>query len=75
MPPLIGEGKSMEHPAFHNQDLIPIMTTFELKEVSDIMEIKRSLTATIEYLENRESTIFTSVRARAPKVTGDSDGR
>ena len=64
----------MEHRAFRNQDLIPAMTTLELKEISDIREIKRSLTATIEYLESRESNIFQAVRARAPKAAGDSNG-
>ena len=62
----------MEHPAFQNQDLIPIMTTLELKEVSDIKEIKRSLNATIRYLENRESSIFAVVRDRLPKQGGES---
>ena len=62
----------MEHPAFQNQDLIPAMTTLELKEVSDIKEIKRSLNATIRYLENRESSIFAVVRARLPKEGGES---
>jgi hypothetical protein len=57
----------MEHPAFQNQDLIPIMTTLELKEISDIKEIKRSLNATINYLESRESSIFAVVRARVPQ--------
>lgn len=60
----------MEHPAFQNQDLIPVMTTLELKEISDIREIKRSLAATINYLENRESTFFTAVRTRSSKVAG-----
>lgn len=57
----------MEHPAFQNQDLIPIMSTIELKEISDIKEIKRSLSATIRYLSNRENSIFSAVRARLPK--------
>ena len=56
-----------EYPAFQNQDLIPIMSTIELKEISDIKEIKRSLCATISYLESRESSIFAAVRARLPK--------
>ncbi len=63
---------SMEHPAFQNQDLIPAMTTHELKEISDIKEIKRSLNATIRYLENRESSIFAVVRDRLPKQGGES---
>lgn len=54
----------MEHPGFLNQDLIPAMSLAELKEVSDIKEIKRSLYATISYLENRERAIFSTVRAR-----------
>jgi hypothetical protein len=62
----------MEHPAFQNQDLIPAMTTLELKEISDIKEIKRSLNATIRYLENRESSIFAVVRDRLPKQGGES---
>lgn len=61
----------MEHPSFQNQDLIPAMSTIELKEISDIEEIKRSLNATIGYLENRESSIFAVVRARLPKGTSD----
>ena len=54
----------MEHPAFQNQDLIPAMSTGELKEISDIKEIKRSLNATIVFLENRERAIFQAARAR-----------
>ena len=64
MPPLKDGGISMDHPAFWNQDLIPAMSPIELKEISDIKEIKRSLNATIIYLENRERSIFSAVRAR-----------
>ncbi len=60
----------MDHPAFRNQDLIPTMTTLELKEVSDIREMKRSLTATIDYLEIREQVIFAMARGRTSNAAG-----
>jgi len=63
----------MEHPAFQNQDLIPTISTIELKEVSDIREIKRSLNATIEYLENRESAIFSAARTRQGGPVNEAD--
>jgi hypothetical protein len=57
---------SLDHPndAFENQDLIPHLNVNELRELSNLKEMRRSLLATICYFEERESSIFTEVRIR-----------
>lgn len=49
---------------FKNQDVIPYLTTEELRELSNLKELKRSNIATLRYFEEREGTIFTMARAR-----------
>jgi hypothetical protein len=58
------EGKTMEHPAFKNQDIIGKLTTQECMELSNLKEMRQSLTATIDYLEKREGIIFSEARTR-----------
>ena len=50
--------------AFENQDLIPHLNVNELRELSNLKEMRRSLLATICYFEERESSIFTEARIR-----------
>jgi hypothetical protein len=53
--------------AFENQDIINLLSTEELRELSNLKEMRRSLTAVIGYMQERESGIFKAVRARLPK--------
>lgn len=50
--------------AFANQDVIKFLTTLECMELSNLKEMRRSLAATIDYLDGRESVIFQAVRVR-----------
>jgi hypothetical protein len=52
---------------FENQNLIPYLTTEELRELSGLKELKRSNIATLRYFEEREGAIFKAVRSRLPK--------
>lgn len=49
---------------FENQDIIHLLTTEELRELSGLKELKRSNIATLRYFEEREGAIFRAVRAR-----------
>jgi hypothetical protein len=53
--------------AFENQDIINLLSTEELRELSNLKEMRRSLTAVIDYMQEREGGIFKAVRARLPK--------
>jgi hypothetical protein len=57
----------MEHPAFQNQDIIKFLTTEELRILSNLKEMRRSLAAIINHFEQEEGAIFVAVRARLPK--------
>ena len=52
---------------FANQDVIPYLTTEELRELSNLKELTRSNIATLRYFEEREGAIFKAARARVPK--------
>lgn len=52
---------------FENQDVIPFLTTEELRELSNLKELRRSTSAALTYFEEREGAIFKSARARLPK--------
>ena len=52
---------------FANQDIIKHLTTSECRELSNLKEMKRSTTAVLLYLEEREGVIFSTVRARVPE--------
>jgi hypothetical protein len=68
--PSIERGKNMslrDYPSndpFENQDIINFLTTEELRELSNLKELKQSNIATLKYFEEREGTIFKVVRAR-----------
>jgi hypothetical protein len=49
---------------FENQDIIPYLTTEELRELSNLKELTRSNIATMRYFEEREGAIFSAARAR-----------
>jgi len=52
---------------FQNQDVIPYLTTEELRELSNLKELTRSNIATLRYFEEREGTIFKAARTRMPE--------
>ena len=52
---------------FANQDVIPFLTTDELRELSNLKELRVSNAATLRYFEEREGAIFKAARARVPK--------
>ncbi len=52
---------------FENQYIIQFLTTEELRELSNLKELRRSTTAALTYFEEREGAIFSTVRARLPK--------
>jgi len=56
----------MDHPndVFENQDLIPHLNVNELRELSNLKEMRRSLAAVIDYFEERQSVIFAEARIR-----------
>ena len=49
---------------FENQDVIPYLTTEELRELSNLKELTRSNIATMRYFEERGSTIFKAAKSR-----------
>jgi len=49
---------------FENQDVIPYLTTEELRELSNLKELTRSTIGTLKYFEEREGAIFSAARAR-----------
>jgi hypothetical protein len=76
--PSIERGKNMplrDYPSsdpFQNQDVIPFLTTEELRELSNLKELTRSNIATLRYFEEREGAIFKAGRDRiSPKGTSD----
>jgi hypothetical protein len=52
---------------FENQDVIPYLNVEELRELSNLKELRVSHIATLRYFEERESSIFSAARARLPK--------
>lgn len=52
---------------FQNQDVIPFLTTEELRELSNLKELKLSGIAALRYFEEREGVIFKAARARVPE--------
>jgi len=52
---------------FDNQDVIPYLTTEDLRELSNLKELRISNAATLRYFEEREVAIFKAARARLPK--------
>jgi len=52
---------------FENQDVIPYLTVEELRELSNLKELRRSTTAALTYFEEREGAVFKAARARLPK--------
>jgi len=55
---------------FKNQDVIPYLTTVELRELSNLKELKRSTTAALIYFEEREGAIFSTARTRITDAGG-----
>ncbi len=55
---------------FKNQDVIPYLTTEELRELSNLKELKRSNIATLNYFEEREGAIFSTARTRIADAGG-----
>jgi hypothetical protein len=49
---------------FENQDIIHLLTTEELRELSNLKELRVSNIATLRYFEEREGVIFKAARAR-----------
>ena len=59
---------SMDYPdAFANQDIIHLLTVDELRELSNLKELRRSTSAILHYFEEREGAIFSAARARVPE--------
>ena len=55
----------MDYPdAFENQDIIHLLTVDELRELSNLKELRRSTSAILHYFEERESSIFSAARIR-----------
>jgi hypothetical protein len=52
---------------FENQDVINLLTVDELRELSNLKELRVSNIATLRYFEEREGAIFKAARARLPK--------
>jgi hypothetical protein len=50
--------------AFENQDIIHLLTVDELRELSNLKELRRSVTATLNYFNEREGSIFAAARNR-----------
>jgi len=57
---------------FENQDVIPFLTMEELRELSNLKELRVSNIATLRYFEEREGVIFKQARTRIPPK-GNSD--
>jgi hypothetical protein len=59
---------TLDHPndAFHNQDIVHLLTVDELRELSNLKELRRSTTATLSYFQEREKYIFSQARTRQP---------
>ncbi len=57
---------------FENQDIIHLLTVEELRELSNLKELRRSTLAIMNYWEEREGVIFKEARARVPQQ-GSSD--
>ena len=56
---------SMDYPdAFANQDIIHLLTVDELRELSNLKELRRSTSAILHYFEEREGAIFAAARTR-----------
>ncbi len=56
---------SKDHPdAFENQDIIHLLTVDELRDLSNLKEMRRSLAAITRYFEEREGAIFQAARSR-----------
>lgn len=52
---------------FENQDVIPFLTTEELRTLSNLKEMRRSLAAIINHFEQEEGNIFKAARSRVPE--------
>lgn len=52
---------------FENQDIIHLLTVDELRELSNLKELRRSTSAILHYFEEREGAIFSAARTRTSK--------
>lgn len=57
---------SQENPndAFANQDILHLLTVNELRELSNLKELMRSVRAVLNYFQERESEVFKTARTR-----------
>ena len=53
--------------ALGNEDVIDFLSSEELKELHKLNEMRRSLAAVGDYLNDQESIIFKTARGRAPE--------
>lgn len=49
---------------FENQDIIHLLTTEELRDLSNFKEMRRSLGLIIRHFEEKEGAIFQAARAK-----------
>lgn len=63
----------MDHQAFRNQDIVSKLTTAECMQLSNLKEMRRSLMAIIEYMNQEESAIFAEARARQGGPVNEAD--
>lgn len=63
---------SQENPndAFANQDILHLLTVTELRELSNIKEMCRSVRAVLNYFIERESEVFKTARTRISDAGG-----
>jgi hypothetical protein len=61
-----GKNMSQENPndAFANQDILHLLTVNELRELSNLKELMRSVRAVLNYFQERESEVFKTARTR-----------
>jgi hypothetical protein len=50
--------------AFANQDILHLLTVSELRELSNLKELMRSVRAVLNYFQERESEVFKTARTR-----------
>lgn len=55
----------MDYPdVFVNQDILDSLTIEELRELSNLKELRKSTTAALTYFEEREGAVLSAARAR-----------
>jgi hypothetical protein len=56
--------------AFANQDILHFLTVEELRELSNLKELMRSVRAVLNYFQERESGVFKTARTRIADAGG-----